>query len=85
MLVFQSLRYGEDTSAKPLFSVVIDNKVSYPSIGGREGGREGGRDNSLFLMQGVRQDMLVAPSFVAVVIAVFIWWLAYTTKTKLQE
>ncbi len=40
---------------------------------------------SLLCVQGVRQEMIVAPSFVAVVIAVLIWWVAYTTKTKLQE
>ena len=37
------------------------------------------------LFQGMKQGILVAPSFVAVVVAVVIWWLAYTTKTRLQE
>lgn len=40
---------------------------------------------SLPLLQTVSEAGWVAPSFVALVVAIVIWWLAYTTKGKLQD
>ena len=35
--------------------------------------------------QGARSGLLLAPSFIAVVVAVLVWYMAYNTKLKLQE
>ena len=36
-------------------------------------------------LQGTQAWNWFAPSFLAVVVSVLVWWLAYNTKTKLQE
>ncbi|XP_064399810.1 translocon-associated protein subunit delta-like [Halichondria panicea] len=56
----KSARYGEELTAKPLFSVNIDHR-------------------------GARSSLWIAPSFIAMVIALLVWWLAFTTKTKIQD
>lgn len=35
--------------------------------------------------KGARSGLLLAPSFIAVVVAVLVWYMAYNTKLKLQE
>lgn len=38
-----------------------------------------------FSLQGVRMGGWFSPSFIAVIVSLLVWWLAYMTKNKLQE
>ena len=38
-----------------------------------------------FSLQGVRMGGWFSPSFIAVIVSLLVWWLAYMTKSKLQE
>ena len=39
----------------------------------------------LYFVQSVKGEVPMSPAFVALVVALLVYWLAYTAKTKLQE
>ena len=70
------MRYGEDVNVAPLFKVDVEHKVRTPKII---------LCFNTCLHQGIKSVSFINPGFVAMLIALLVWWIANTTRQKLVE
>ena len=92
--MLQALRYGEEVTTSPLFTVDIKYKVWIMDhyehrvrtvFCHKYYGAIHYQYVSSLCVQSGKTDMWLSPAFLAMIVGLLVYWLAYMAKTKLQE